>query len=206
MTGTAMISVSQPFTHELPRIIYGIIAAEPDGKVASTYRLWVRTVMMPLIRQVSALLIAHSAVIEWPTIEWLSEKVSTIVFQSQQLRAFAATVLHLFLSHLLIPALPWAVPWPPVVSQSQQLLSTSVGCVHSLLRTRCGGVGGRRSQPGPASGWSAVGGPVRMHCVVKAARRGESPASPAFRLLLHIFWMKWNPSVLYAVLTVSYFR
>eukprot|EP01052_Picozoa_sp_SAG31_P038217 SAG31_NODE_5064_length_2763_cov_1.885135_2_plen_165_part_00 len=70
------IHMSQPYCFELPRTIMELVAAEPDGRVAATYRSYVKTTLMPLLRRVSKILNAHSIVIEWPSIEWLAQKVS----------------------------------------------------------------------------------------------------------------------------------
>ena len=63
-----------PYCDELPQAILDVIAAEPTGTIAHSYRRYIRTVWVPGVQHVAELLKAHSAVIEWPTIEWLAEK------------------------------------------------------------------------------------------------------------------------------------
>ena len=101
-----IVSLSQPFTQELPHAIRDIITADPTSSIAVKYRNYVKTVLLPLCRRVTGILRAHSAVIEvcchsrigicrsmpaavvsshhhcsdytvlqWPSIEWLAEKV-----------------------------------------------------------------------------------------------------------------------------------
>ena len=60
----AFEAVSQPFTQELPHAIMDTIAADPTSSIAVKYRHYVKTVLLPLCQRVTAILRAHSAVIE----------------------------------------------------------------------------------------------------------------------------------------------
>ena len=55
--------LSKPFAAELPRVFLDIITQEPAGAMAHSYRLYVRTVLMPLYRRVAEILNAHSAAV-----------------------------------------------------------------------------------------------------------------------------------------------
>ena len=59
-----IVSLSQPFTQELPHAIRDIITADPTSSIAVKYRNYVKTVLLPLCRRVTGILRAHSAVIE----------------------------------------------------------------------------------------------------------------------------------------------
>ena len=54
---------SMPFAAELPHALLDIIAAEPAGAVAHSYRLYIITVLMPIYRRVMEILNAHAAVV-----------------------------------------------------------------------------------------------------------------------------------------------
>ena len=74
----AILTFAKPYCDELPQAILDIVAAEPTGAIAHSYRRYIRTVWVPGVQHVAELLKAHSAVIEWPTIEWLAEKFPQI--------------------------------------------------------------------------------------------------------------------------------
>eukprot|EP01052_Picozoa_sp_SAG31_P003481 SAG31_NODE_135_length_23206_cov_25.707967_5_plen_170_part_00 len=71
----SVYSLGNACCHEMPRLISRIITSEPTGSVATCYQMYVKSVLMPLARRVSKILIEHSAVIEWPNLDWLSQKV-----------------------------------------------------------------------------------------------------------------------------------
>eukprot|EP01052_Picozoa_sp_SAG31_P020332 SAG31_NODE_1523_length_8012_cov_39.769240_7_plen_168_part_00 len=68
-------TLSQPFCHELPRVLMKMIAADPSDQSASWYRSYVKTMLLPVCLQLADVLKIHSAVIEWPSKEWLASKV-----------------------------------------------------------------------------------------------------------------------------------
>jgi hypothetical protein len=69
-----MLTFGKLCCFELPQTILDVIAAEPTGAIAQSYRRYIRTMWVPGVQHVAELLKAHSAVIEWPTIEWLAKK------------------------------------------------------------------------------------------------------------------------------------
>jgi hypothetical protein len=64
----------QPLCFELPQAILDVVATDPTGAIAESYRRYVRTVLVPGVQAVAELLKAHAAVIEWPSKEWLIEQ------------------------------------------------------------------------------------------------------------------------------------
>ena len=64
----------QPYCDELPQAILDVVPANPTGSIANSYRRYIRTVWVPGVQHVADVLHAHSAVIEWPTIEWLTKQ------------------------------------------------------------------------------------------------------------------------------------
>jgi hypothetical protein len=84
-----MLTFAQPYCDELPQAILDVVAAEPTGAIAQSYRRYIRTVWVPALQHVAELLKAHSAVIEWPTKEWLEEKFPQIPWDSAANNRFA---------------------------------------------------------------------------------------------------------------------
>ena len=70
----ALGKYAQPYCFELPQAILNIVAAEPAGAVAESYRRYMRTVLVPQVETAANLLTAHAATIEWPPKEWLSKQ------------------------------------------------------------------------------------------------------------------------------------
>jgi hypothetical protein len=70
----ALAKWEQPYCFELPQAILNIVAAEPAGAIAESYRRYIRTVLVPQVETVANLLTAHAAMIEWPPKEWLSKQ------------------------------------------------------------------------------------------------------------------------------------
>jgi hypothetical protein len=56
--------IGQPYYFELPQTIVDVIATEPAGTIAESYRRYVRTVLVPGVQAVAELLKAHAASIE----------------------------------------------------------------------------------------------------------------------------------------------
>jgi hypothetical protein len=77
----AIQTLHQPYCDELPQAILDVIAADPTGAIAHSYRRYIRTVWVPGVQHVAELLKAHSAVIEWPTKDWLVEKFPKMAWQ-----------------------------------------------------------------------------------------------------------------------------
>eukprot|EP01052_Picozoa_sp_SAG31_P001736 SAG31_NODE_58_length_29669_cov_20.244978_27_plen_182_part_00 len=65
------LSMGKPFTQESPLAILGVISAEPTGAIAQSWRGWIRTVFVPMLKRVVDILEKHSAAIEWPDSGWL---------------------------------------------------------------------------------------------------------------------------------------
>jgi hypothetical protein len=80
---------AQPFCTELPQAILNVVAAEPTGVIAQSYRRYIRTVWVPGVQHVAELLKAHSAVIEWPTLEWLTKKFPQVPWHTMPNYYFA---------------------------------------------------------------------------------------------------------------------
>jgi hypothetical protein len=78
-----------PYCDELPQAIIDVIAAEPTGAIAHSYRRYIHTVWVPGVQHVAELLKAHSAVIEWPTKDWLAEKFPKIAWHGVANNFFA---------------------------------------------------------------------------------------------------------------------
>ena len=74
----------------LPQAILDVVAAEPTGTIAHSYRRYIRMVWVPGVQHVAMLLQAHSAVIEWPTIEWLAKKFPLIPWRAGANDVFAS--------------------------------------------------------------------------------------------------------------------
>jgi hypothetical protein len=70
----SILCMAQPYCDELPQAILDVIAADPTGAIAHSYRRYIRTVWVPGLQRVAELLKTNSAVIEWPTLEWFAEK------------------------------------------------------------------------------------------------------------------------------------
>lgn len=69
-----VLTNAKPYCDELPQAILGVVAAEPTGAIAHSYRRYIRTVWVPGLQHVAELLKAYSAVIEWPTKDWLAKQ------------------------------------------------------------------------------------------------------------------------------------
>jgi hypothetical protein len=67
-------TLQQPYCDELPHAILDVVAADPTGSIADSYRRYIRTVWVPAVQHLADVLEAHSAVIEWPTSEWLAKQ------------------------------------------------------------------------------------------------------------------------------------
>ena len=65
-TTDSFMALSKPFVAVLPQALLDIIAAEPAGVVARSYRLYVRIVLMPVCRRVADILNTHQAVVREP--------------------------------------------------------------------------------------------------------------------------------------------
>ena len=70
----AVMAMSRPFTDLAPLKILEIIGADPTSPVACLYREHVRHVLVPIVRAIIEMLHAESAVVEWPSKEWLKQK------------------------------------------------------------------------------------------------------------------------------------
>jgi hypothetical protein len=84
-----VLTYAKAFCDELPQAILDVVAAEPTGAIAHSYRRYIRTVWVPGVQHVAELLKAHSAVIEWPTIEWLAKKFPQIPWRGNANNLFA---------------------------------------------------------------------------------------------------------------------
>eukprot|EP01052_Picozoa_sp_SAG31_P022647 SAG31_NODE_1810_length_7224_cov_1.969965_4_plen_281_part_00 len=65
---------SQPFCEETPAAMVESIIADPHSLLAQNYRRFCRTTLVPATKRVAKILQDHASVVEWPSIEWLSEK------------------------------------------------------------------------------------------------------------------------------------
>ena len=70
----AFSTIGQPHCFELPQASFDVVAVDPAGAIAKSYRRCVHTVLVPGVQVVAELLKAHAAVIEWPPLEWLAEQ------------------------------------------------------------------------------------------------------------------------------------
>ena len=84
-----ILTSAKPYCDELPQAILDVVAAEPTGTIAHGYRHYIRTVWVPGVQHVAELLKAHSAVIEWPTKDWLAEKFPQIAWHGVANNFFA---------------------------------------------------------------------------------------------------------------------
>eukprot|EP01052_Picozoa_sp_SAG31_P018367 SAG31_NODE_1297_length_8934_cov_26.567176_13_plen_137_part_00 len=64
------ISISQPFTSELPEPILEVIREDPTSVVSESYRRYVRTVLMPSVRAVATIIRDHWMVMDLPSKAW----------------------------------------------------------------------------------------------------------------------------------------
>ena len=58
------IAVSEPWTALLPAAILEIIQEEPSGAIGLSYRRYIKSSLLPTIRQTAAILRSHMATIE----------------------------------------------------------------------------------------------------------------------------------------------
>ena len=58
-------SVQTAFCADIPRLVLDVVKEDPHGAAAVTYRRYVRTALLPEVRRVAGILIAHSSTIEW---------------------------------------------------------------------------------------------------------------------------------------------
>ena len=63
-TADIYLSFAQPYVAELPAAVLAVVRAEPSGAVGLSYRRYARTVLVPGLRRVAAILKAHGATIE----------------------------------------------------------------------------------------------------------------------------------------------
>ena len=64
----------QPAVAELPQPMLDCVAADPTGPFAHAYRLYIREVLVPRLRQISAIIEAHGAYIEYPPMSYFEER------------------------------------------------------------------------------------------------------------------------------------
>eukprot|EP01052_Picozoa_sp_SAG31_P034546 SAG31_NODE_4054_length_3633_cov_1.767402_3_plen_278_part_00 len=71
--------MSQPHTYEMPQVIHELIVAEPTSELAVHYRKYIRTVLVPMMRQVTTALQVHGPTIG--VVHTLIVQLSTAVSQ-----------------------------------------------------------------------------------------------------------------------------